>query len=177
MLDQLAAAGLPVVKVQVSAALAADRPEEPATAAALRGYAEPRFLHQVRSSSGQAADDLPEALDAGLPGPWRVHYHVPLHAAPQPPLRATVDVLRSALAVLVGGGSARCDHFDVETYTWSVLPVAQRPASPAELAGSIAAELRFARTELLALGLAAALPPGPRRPAQPVPAPPTAEVR
>ena len=177
VLDQLAAAGLPVVKVQVSAALAADRPEEPGTTAALRGYAEPRFLHQVRSSSGQAVDDLPEALDAGLPGPWRVHYHVPLHAAPQPPLRATVDVLRSALAVLVGGGSARCDHFDVETYTWSVLPVAQRPASPAELAGSIAAELRFARTELLALGLAAAPPPGPGRPARPVPAPPAAEVR
>jgi hypothetical protein len=88
-----------------------------------------------------------------------------------------VDVLRSALAVLVGGPSARCDHFDVETYTWSVLPVAQRPASPAELAGSIAAELRFARTELLALSLAAAPPPGPGRPAQPVPAPPAAEVR
>jgi sugar phosphate isomerase/epimerase len=177
VLDQLAAAGLPVVKAQVSAALAADRPAEPGTAAALRGYAEPRFLHQVRSSSGQAADDLPEALAAGLPGPWRVHYHVPLHAAPQPPLRATVDVLRSALAVLAGGGSARCDHFDVETYTWSVLPVAQRPASPADLAASIAAELRFAWTELLALGLAAASPPGPGWPAQPLPQPPAAEVR
>jgi len=181
VLDQLAGAGLPVVKVQVSAALAADRPEEPGTAAALRGYAEPRFLHQVRSSSGQAADDLPEALAAGLPGPWRVHYHVPLHAAPQPPLRATVDVLRSALAILAGGGSARCDHFDVETYTWSVLPVAQRPASPADLAESIAAELRFAWTELLALGLAAASPPGAGWPAQPVPEPvpqpPAAGVR
>ncbi len=181
--DRLAAAGLPVVKVQVSAALAAGRPDDPDTAAVLRGYAEPRFLHQVRSACGQSADDLPEALDAGLPGPWRVHYHVPLHAAPQPPLQATIDLLRAALAVLVGGPSARCDHFDVETYTWSVLPLAQRPASPAQLAGSIAAELRFARNELLALGLndesspGPVSPPGPPRAAQPVPQPPAAEVR
>ena len=40
-----AAAGLPVVKVQVSAALAPTG-REPGTAAALRGYDEPRFLHQ-----------------------------------------------------------------------------------------------------------------------------------
>lgn len=149
----LADAGLPVVKVQVSAALGADDPGTAATNAALRGYAEPRFLHQTRSAAGQAADDLPEALEAGLPGPWRVHYHVPLHAAPQPPLHATVDVLRGALAVLVGGDRAVCDHLEVETYTWNVLPPAQRPAGPAQLAEGIAAELRFTRDELVSLGL------------------------
>jgi hypothetical protein len=41
----------------------------------------------------------------------------------------------------------------VETYTWSVLPPAQRPATPAQLAAGIAAELRFTRDELLTLGL------------------------
>jgi sugar phosphate isomerase/epimerase len=152
-LARLASGGLPVVKVQVSAALGAERPDEAGTAAALRGYAEPRFLHQTRSAAGQAADDLPEALDSCLAGPWRVHYHVPVHAAPQSPLHATVDVLRAALAALVGGESAVCDHLDVETYTWSVLPPAQRPSNPAQLAEGIAAELRFTRDELLALGL------------------------
>jgi hypothetical protein len=152
-LARLAGAGLPVVKVQVSAALGAEHPDEAATEAALNGYAEPRFLHQTRSACGQAADDLPEALGARMPGPWRVHYHVPLHAAPQPPLHSTVDVLRAALAVLVGGESAVCDHLDVETYTWNVLPPAQRPSSPAQLAEGIAAELRFTRDELLTLGL------------------------
>jgi len=152
-LSLLASAGLPVVKVQVSAALGADDPGQVATSAALRGYAEPRFLHQTRSAAGRGADDLAEALDTGLPGPWRVHYHVPLHAAPQPPLHATVDVLRSALAVLVGGDRAICDHLEVETYTWSVLPPAQRPSGPDELAEGIAAELSFTRDELLALGL------------------------
>lgn len=153
-LARLAGAGLPVVKVQVSAALGADRPQEASAAAALRGYAEPRFLHQTRGPAGQAADDLTGALDAGLAGPWRVHYHVPLHAAPQPPLHATIDVLRDALAALVGGERAVCDHLEVETYTWNVLPPAQRPASAADLAEGIAAELRFTRDELLALGLA-----------------------
>ena len=150
-LARLTGAGLPVVKVQVSAALGADEPD--AARAALRGYAEPRFLHQTRTAAGVGTDDLAEALAAGLPGPWRVHYHVPLHAAPEPPLHATLDVLRAGLAALLGGPTAQCDHLDVETYTWSVLPPGRRPTTPAQLAEGIAAELRFTRDELLALGL------------------------
>ncbi|GII81696.1 xylose isomerase [Sphaerisporangium rufum] len=137
-------AGLPVVKVQVSAALETTDPE------ALRPYAEPRFLHQTRCAGGQAADDLDEALDAGLPAPWRVHYHVPLHLRPEPPLTATTGVLREALAELVGQGA--CDHYDVETYTWGVLPPGHRPRTPGQLAYGIAAELDFARDELRLLG-------------------------
>ncbi|WP_431727611.1 metabolite traffic protein EboE [Verrucosispora sp. TAA-831] len=170
-LDRLAAAGLPVVKVQVSAALEAADPV--GDAEALRRWVEPRFLHQTRAgscatattgpaaSSGAgdpadpawAADDLDAALDAGLPGPWRVHYHVPLHAPPEPPLGSTLPVLRDALAVLLGGDDAGCDHLDVETYTWGVLPVRRRPRTDAELAAGIAAELAFTRDELVALGL------------------------
>jgi sugar phosphate isomerase/epimerase len=152
-LARLASAGLPVVKVQVSAALGAERPDKADVSAALRAYAEPRFLHQTRNAAGEAADDLADALDAGLTGPWRIHYHVPLHAAPRPPLHATVDVMRRALAALAGGERAISDHLEVETYTWNVLPKAQRPSGPAQLAEGIAAELRFTRDELLALGL------------------------
>jgi sugar phosphate isomerase/epimerase len=158
---RLRAAGIPVVKVQVSAALEAADPV--AAAGTLREYVEPRFLHQTRSPAagaaddpadpGWAADDLDEALDRGLPGPWRVHYHVPLHAAPKPPLTSTVPVLRSALAELVGGPQALCDHLDVETYTWGVLPPARRPDGDAALAEGIAAELAFARDTLVDLGL------------------------
>ena len=150
-LARLTGAGLPVVKVQVSAALGADEPD--AARAALRGYAEPRFLHQTRTAAGVGTDDLAEALAAGLAGPWRVHYHVPLHAAPEPPLHATLGVLRAGLAALLGGPTAQCDHLDVETYTWSVLPPGRRPTTPAQLAEGIAAELRFTRDELLAIGL------------------------
>jgi hypothetical protein len=143
-LDRLAAAGLPVVKVQVSAALQADDPV--AAAEVLRGYAEPRFLHQTRPEVGSGTDDLDEALDRRLPGPWRVHYHVPLHAAPAAPLTATIPVLRAAMRELVRRDA--CDHYDVETYTWGVLPPDLRPGSDADLAAGIAAELAFARAEL-----------------------------
>jgi sugar phosphate isomerase/epimerase len=143
-LGTLGKAGLPVVKVQLAAAL------ETAEPAALRDYAEPRFLHQVRNPDGGTTDDLGEALAAGLPAPWRVHYHVPLHMRPEPPLASTVGVLREALTELVGQGA--CDHYDVETYTWGVLPPAHRPRTSAELADGIAAELAFARDELRRLG-------------------------
>ncbi|WBB92137.1 metabolite traffic protein EboE [Verrucosispora sp. WMMC514] len=187
-LERLAVAGLPVVKVQVSAALEATDPA--GDAAALRRWVEPRFLHQTRSAGcatatgsastaaigalpaagngaaptagpgladpadpGWAADDLDVALAAALPGPWRVHYHVPLHAPPEPPLGSTLPVLRAALAALFTGPDAGCDHLDVETYTWGVLPAARRPRTDAELAAGIAAELAFTRDELVALGL------------------------
>lgn len=152
-LRNLADAGLPIVKVQVSAALASADPR--ADAAVLGEYVEPRFLHQTRGPHGLSTDDLDEAL--AVPGggdqPWRVHYHVPLHAPPMPPLQTTVGVLAESLRLLVGGPEARCDHFDVETYTWHVLPPASRPRGPAELAAGIASELFFARAQLTALGL------------------------
>lgn len=161
-LGRLRAAGLPVVKVQVSAAVEAADPA--GTADALRRWVEPRFLHQTRGAGcayaadpadpAYAADDLDDALDARLPGPWRVHYHVPLHAPPEPPLTSTLPVLRAALAALYAGPAADCDHLDVETYTWGVLPAARRPRTDAELAAGIAAELAFARDELVAVGLA-----------------------
>lgn len=149
-LGRLRDAGLPVVKVQVSAALEAADPV--GAAAALREYVEPRFLHQTRSADGDKADDLDEALDRGMPGPWRVHYHVPLHADPVPPLTSTTPVLRAALRELLSGDTPMCDHFDVETYTWNVLPPEQRPTTAAELAEGIAAELAFARDELSLAG-------------------------
>ncbi|MPY60687.1 metabolite traffic protein EboE [Streptomyces spongiae] len=153
-LRRLADAGLPVVKLQASCAVEAHDPADPAARAALRRLAEPRFLHQTRTATTDTVlgvDDLPDALDGGLPddtGPWRVHFHAPLHTRPEPPLRTTADQLGHVLAGLLGGPSADCDHIEVETYTWSVLP-----EPPADLAGGIAAELDWARTRLTELGL------------------------
>jgi hypothetical protein len=145
--EALRAAGVPIVKTQISAALTSDDPA--ADAAALTAYVEPRFLHQTRGRAGLSTDDLDEALASGANAqPWRVHYHVPLHAVPVPPLRSTTDVLDDALGELVGGSAALCDHFDVETYTWGVLPPQLRPDSPAQLAAGIAAELAYARSRL-----------------------------
>lgn len=145
-LARLRDARVPVVKTQVSAALASDDPI--ADKDVLDDYVEPRFLHQTRGDDGLSADDLDEALDHNDGRPWRIHYHVPIHADPVPPLRATTDVLTGALKELVGGPTAVCDHLDVETYTWGVLPAGLRPQTPADLAAGIAAELAYARTLL-----------------------------
>ncbi|MFE6507368.1 metabolite traffic protein EboE [Nocardioides sp. NPDC057767] len=159
-LDRLQVAGLPVVKVQVSAALHADDPSDPATRDALASYSEDRFLHQTREPRGarvDSRDDLPEALGGHRPlaaeHPWRVHFHVPLHADPAPPLRSTRDHLAGTLDALLGGPVAHTDHLEVETYTWGVLPEQVRPDGDAGLVAGIAAELGWTRDRLLEAGL------------------------
>lgn len=156
-LARLDAAGLTVVKTQASCALQAADPSDPVTRAALARFAEPRFLHQVREGGTppRGVDDLDTALAGGLPGrdPWRVHFHVPLHADPEPPLTTTRPELEATLAALFGGDTARTAHVEAETYTWGVLPEAVRPQGPGALADGIAAELVFTRDHLISLGL------------------------
>ncbi|MET4637858.1 metabolite traffic protein EboE [Mycetocola sp. 2940] len=153
----IADAGLRVVKVQASAALHVADPADPASRDAVAAFVEQRYLHQTRELSADgnvlAVDDLPEALD-GLParGPWRVHFHVPLHLAPRAPLTATTEVLRAALDAVRSIPHGDEAHLDVETYTWSVLP-----DGVDDLVAGIAGEVRWAATELLGLAVA---PPG-----------------
>ncbi|MGI5166697.1 metabolite traffic protein EboE [Spirillospora sp. CA-253888] len=160
---RLAAAGLPIVKAQASCAVRADRPGDPDQRAALARLAEPRFLHQTRevpappAAVPAGADDLPEALDGGLPGagPWRVHYHVPLHSGLPEPLRTTAPELIGTLAALLGGPTARTDHVEVETYTW---PVLRSSPTDDDLIGGIAAELAWTRDALVSAGLKEEIP-------------------
>ncbi|MGW6228731.1 metabolite traffic protein EboE [Cellulosimicrobium cellulans] len=158
-------AGLRVVKVQASAALNVDDPSDPAARAAVGAFAEKRYIHQVRelTAAGDvlAADDLPDALgEASAPdavdavghalpgeGPWRVHFHVPLHHEPAAPLAATTDVLRDAVDAVRAAPHGDEAHLDVETYTWAVLP---EGAATDSLVAGIAAELRWATTHLTA---------------------------
>ncbi|SHH74667.1 metabolite traffic protein EboE [Streptomyces sp. 3214.6] len=161
VLDAPAAARVPVVKSQLSAALHAEHPRLPAVREALAAFDEPRFLHQTRTVTANAAglhgtDDLGAALAGNaLPdsGPWRAHFHVPLHAAPAAPLTSTLPVLKAALTRLVGGPHPLTRHLEVETYTWQALPPELRPRARAQLADGIAAELSLARDLLTDLGL------------------------
>jgi sugar phosphate isomerase/epimerase len=141
---EIADAGLRVVKVQASAALHVERPSDAASRDAVAAFVEPRYLHQTRELRPDgdviATDDLGEALEV-LPaaGPWRVHFHVPLHLEPRAPLTATTDVLVAALAAVRGIPHGDEAHVDVETYTWSVLPDAVD-----DLVAGIAGEVRWA---------------------------------
>ncbi|MCK9902973.1 metabolite traffic protein EboE [Frankia sp. Cpl3] len=175
-LARLEAAGLPIVKAQASCALHVADPADPASRTRLERFVEPRFLHQTRVSppggdgggggAGVAVgvDDLAEALHGPRPlrtdAPWRVHFHLPLHARPPAPLASTSPVLVDTLTRLFGGRSARTDHLEVETYTWDVLPAGQRPTDDAGLVAGIAAELDWARRHLTAVGLSAVAPGG-----------------
>ncbi|MFB7678558.1 metabolite traffic protein EboE [Streptomyces rochei] len=160
-LDALEAAGIRIVKSQLSAALHAEHPSRPQVRDALAAFAEPRFLHQARTTTAtgglRGTDDLDEALAAGGPlpdsAPWRAHFHVPLHADPAAPLTSTLPVLKSALSRLVGGARPLTRHLEVETYTWQALPAQLRPRGRAQLTDGIAAELMLARDLLTDLGL------------------------
>lgn len=158
-LAALEAAGVPVVKAQLSAALHAEHPGRPEVRAALSAFDEPRFLHQTRAR-GEAGllgtDDLGPALaDGALPDttPWRAHFHVPLHTPPEAPLTSTLPVLKESLAALVGAERPLTRHLEVETYTWQALPPALRPRDAGRLADGIAAELSLARDLLTDHGL------------------------
>ncbi|MGW3937952.1 metabolite traffic protein EboE [Streptomyces phaeochromogenes] len=158
-LDALAAARVPVVKSQLSAALHAEHPYLPEVREALAAFDEPRFLHQTRTLTAaglRGTDDLGEAVkEDALPdaSPWRAHFHVPLHASPDAPLTSTLPVLKDTLTRLVGGPHPLTRHLEVETYTWQALPPELRPRARAQLADGIAAELTLARDLLTDLGL------------------------
>lgn len=128
-LDRLAAAGIRLSKLHLSSALRV-RPDA-AGRAALAAFVEPTYLHQVIAAEHglvrQRFADLPDALTAAEAQPpsadteWRIHFHVPLHAAPSAPLGDTRDHLLGTLDWLAAHPDA-CRHLEMETYTCAVLP-------------------------------------------------------
>jgi hypothetical protein len=130
-LDRIAAAGLRLSKLHLSSALRV-RPDEEGRKA-LMSFIEPVYLHQVVVGHGSEVRrrfiDLPDALAASEKShsddEWRVHFHVPLHAAPGAPFHDTRDHLLDALDWLNAHRGA-CAHLEMETYTWEVLPLAMR---------------------------------------------------
>lgn len=147
-LARIHAAGLQVFKVQISSALAIATPSSEATQSALARFADDIYLHQVVEQRGSRLarfDDLPAALsaarqgEAGL-GPWRVHFHVPIFLESLGEFATTQPHLRATLAAVAA--SSACTQFEVETYTWDVLPDEFRST---DLVTAIARELTWAR--------------------------------
>jgi hypothetical protein len=152
VLRKYEAAGMLVGKVQVSAALAMDLDLfEPPAAEARRAavkqlsqFAEDRYLHQTvvrRGSDDVFYEDLRPALDAESLDPrgqWRVHYHMPIYLQEFGKLRTTQDEIGRFLAA--AAKHTACQHYEVETYAWSVLPPDLRQP---ELAAGIAEELKW----------------------------------
>lgn len=154
-LAALSRAGIAIHKMQLSSAL--EFPADPGERSrdARAAFVEPKFLHQTRVKTPEGIfdiDDLPQALNAG-PGlfahPWRVHYHVPVHADSllgDDSIRTTRGEMLKALRYALKHGL--CAHFEIETYTWGVLPQEHRPKDDAELAKALSKELDFIREQV-----------------------------
>ena len=130
-LERLRRAGIAVGRVQLSSALDVTFPEHRADADRLRDrlgrFADTTYLHQViaRRPGGPLRHfaDLDEALADGEPSPgtqWRIHFHVPLFAADYDGLGSTQAYVQTVLAAAARAPFTR--HFEIETYTWDVLP-------------------------------------------------------
>lgn len=137
----LDAHGIPVGKLQISAALKAPlgRPAERARLAErLRPFAESTYLHQVveRRADGtlRRHPDLGEALGMisdPMAREWRVHFHVPIFWPDCGGLATTQPELQDTLGQVLANPS--CTHLEIETYTWDVLPPALRLDLPHSL--------------------------------------------
>lgn len=157
-LDALAAAGIPVVKSQLSAALHAEHPERAEVREALAAFDEPRFLHQTRtltpkgcaapttsarrSPAARSPTPRPGAPTSTYPctrRPRPPHLHAPGaqgHAHASGRRRASAHPAPGGRDVHLAGAAAEL-----------------RPRAHTQLADGIAAELTLARDLLTDLGL------------------------
>lgn len=123
--------GIRIGKTQVSSALKVNweqlghSPEN--VLSRLKKFDEPVYLHQVIEKKNDGSfhqyRDLPDALnqfDVSRASEWRIHFHVPLFLDEFGELTSTRDHIQAALPILLE--HTDCNHFEIETYTWDVLP-------------------------------------------------------
>jgi hypothetical protein len=106
------------------------RDGDDATLDALGAFADDVYLHQVveRRADGTLRRhlDLPQALKVARETQgqgtreWRVHFHVPVFRERYGAFEGTQDYVAELLRLVRAGDVSR--HFEVETYTWDVLP-------------------------------------------------------
>lgn len=129
-LQRFQQAGIRIGKTQISAALKVPLGEpgdRQKLAAELEAFEESTYLHQVieRRTDGSLhhypdlSDALPniDRIDAEE---WRIHYHVPIFMESFDTFESTQDDIIRSLQLLIHSGD--CRHFEIETYTWEVLP-------------------------------------------------------
>lgn len=140
--------GVRIGRVQASAALRIEIPQDQAARTALRArllpFANSPYLHQtVGSAQDGRADrwrDLPEAIkkiETTTAREWRIHFHLPLFFPGNPPLDTTRDGAAELIRLVYTRGL--CDVYEAETYTWDVAP----PELRLELVESLELELQW----------------------------------
>jgi len=155
-LRSLAAAGVPVFKLQAAAALRVPRVDHGAVQA-LETFTDTIYLSQtteLRDGRLTRFLHLADAIAAWKDDPsgadreWRTHFHVPIFLDDLDGLSTTQEGIRAALDV--HATTPVSDHLEIETYTWDVLPAHLKDGDIVEY---VARELDWIRDELLAATL------------------------
>ena len=148
------AAGIKIGKIQISAAVRVNFPKDSQKRSQiierLHPFAESTYLHQVieRRVDGTlhhypdlitALPHLEERIDARE---WRIHFHVPIFIRDYQVLQSTQDDIVTVLDLLQENNA--CQHLEIETYTWDVLPSAMKM----DLLASIEREYEWVMTTI-----------------------------
>jgi len=146
----LSEAGIRIGKAQLSVAPELQNPAGNTEGRRrLREFIEPRYLHQTIGKDGRRVEDLGLVFepDGSLAEGWRdvealrTHFHVPIFWRGDEFLSSTRPSLDGLVPALLAAG---CTHYEVETYSWAVIPEAERAAMGGELVGMLAREMQEA---------------------------------
>jgi hypothetical protein len=153
VINELEAKGIKVGKIQISAALKADLPDDATSRQAIKEaferFNEPTYLHQVVAwiTGGNVLryPDLPDAL-ADIQNPlaeqWRAHFHVPIFTEQYGLVQSTQSDIVEVLKIQKA--KPFTNHLEAETYTWTVLPDEKK----LPIDDSIARELNWIKEQL-----------------------------
>lgn len=132
ILQLLGDAGIKIGKIQLSSAIKIDLTPETAhrqlILAKLLPFAESTYLHQVIARNGDRSLQHYPDLSQALPhlatteaSEWRTHFHVPIFIRDYQLFKSTQEHLAKLLRLLPE--HLVCNHLEIETYTWEVLPL------------------------------------------------------
>lgn len=132
--QKITRAGIRIGKAQISAAVKTElgnKKRRKSIQKKLQQFVESTYLHQVveRKTDGSYRQyrDLDEALghifDENAEE-WRIHFHVPIFTGKMGELNSTRDHISGAFTALQSYSD--CRHYEIETYTWEVLPESLR---------------------------------------------------
>ena len=149
--------GIRLSKIHLSSALSVKPTQE--TLSTLESFVEEVYLHQVIVIKNEEVvcriKDLDEALlRAKEPGfergdEWRIHFHAPLHSSPSELLQDTKFQVFETMDWLAQNESV-CNHLEMETYTWEVLPPHLRDDSVID---QVAKEYKWTLDQFAARGI------------------------
>ncbi|MBU7583845.1 MAG: metabolite traffic protein EboE [Nostoc sp. TH1S01] len=154
VLQKFQAAGIQIGKIQISAALQVNIPQDAQQRQLifkkLQPFAESTYLHQVIARTQNSRLIHYSDLETALPNlenttdeEWRIHFHVPIFVRDYQLLQSTQDDIVTILNMLQDNHF--CNHLEIETYTWEVLPDEIKLDLPA----SIQREYEWVLTNLL----------------------------